>query len=341
MTWIILLFGFLFGIILRYAKLNRTDVITGNALLKDFTVIKTLLAAIGVGAVLLSIEIALGLAGFHAKPFVLGGIVIGGILFGMGMGILGYCPGTMAISLGEGALDALFGILGGLLGGFIFTLVYPTIKPILGPNYGSISLYSLTQNHPVLYFILVVVLSAMFVFLAFTLHKAEQKTNTEKKLNHRWLYSGITLAILNGIVFLKATTNRPIGASTSYPYVSDFITGLTNNTYFHKVSMPGHWEFIFLAGAFLSALIFSLLGGSFKLRAVYSVWEKTKGPSVTKRLVWAFIGGFILLLGARTAGGCTSGHILSGGMQYAVSSLVFGVIVFSTFIVTGKLFYKK
>lgn len=341
MTWIILLFGFLFGIILRYAKLNRTDVITGNALLKDFTVIKTLLTAIGVGAVLLSIEIALGWAGFHAKPFVLGGIVIGGILFGIGMGILGYCPGTMAISLGEGALDALFGILGGLFGGLVFTWVLPLIAPVFGPDLGKISLNSLTQNHPVLYFILVSILSALFIFLAFILHKAEKKTNPEKKINNRWLVSGIALAVLNGIVFLKATTNRPIGASTSYPYVSDYITGFTKNTYFHKVSIPGHWELIFLAGAFLAALIFSLLEGSFKFKAVYSIWKETKGPSATKRLLWAFIGGFILLFGARTAGGCTSGHILSGGMQYSVSSLVFAVFVFVTFVLTGKLFYKK
>jgi uncharacterized membrane protein YedE/YeeE len=48
-----------------------------------------------------------------------------------------------------------------------------------------------------------------------------------------------------------------------------------------------------------------------------------------------------LLFGARMAGGCTSGHIISGGMQLAVSSLVFGLFVFIAFIITGKLFYKK
>ncbi len=79
----------------------------------------------------------------------------------------------------------------------------------------------------------------------------------------------------------------------------------------------------------------------FKVKAVYSCWAETKGTSVFKRLIWAFIGGFILLFGARMAGSCTSGHILSGGMQMAVSSLVFGVFVFSSFILMGKLFYRK
>lgn len=341
MTWIILLFGILFTLVLSYAQLNKNDVILGNAQLKNFIVFKTLLTAIGIGAVLLSIEIAIGWAGFHVKPFILGGIVIGGILFGTGMSILGYCPGTMAISLGEGSMDALAGIVGGLLGGLSFTVVLPYITNLLGPNYGKISLDSLTRQNTTLYFIIVVIISVLFVWIAFILHQNEQKTKKTQKLNYRWLYSGIGLALLNSIVFLKVTTNRPIGASTSYPYLSDTISGLTQNSYFAKIHVPGHWELIFLAGAFLAALVRSLLNGSFKIKAVYSVWEKSKGSSVNKRLIWAFIGGFILLFGARMAGGCTSGHILSGGMQLAISSLVFGVFVIGSFLLTGKLFYKK
>ena len=149
------------------------------------------------------------------------------------------------------------------------------------------------------------------------------------------------ISILNGIIFLKITSNRPIGASTSYPYLSDYITNFTQNSYFENIKIPGHWELIFLTGAFLASFILALIKREFKLKAIYSRWEETKGPSVSKRLIWAFIAGFILLFGARMAGGCTSGHIISGGMQLAVSSLVFGLFVFIAFIITGKLFYKK
>jgi len=68
---------------------------------------------------------------------------------------------------------------------------------------------------------------------------------------------------------------------------------------------------------------------------------KYKGNSVPKRLIWSFVGGFILIIGARMAGGCTSGHILSGGMQLSVSSLVFAVFVFAGLLVAGKYFYKQ
>ncbi len=156
-----------------------------------------------------------------------------------------------------------------------------------------------------------------------------------------WFWAGTLLAVLNGIVFLVHVANRPIGASTTYPYLADILAGLKNNAYFLKIQTPGHWEFIFLIGAFLAGLVASLIFGDFKLASVHERWEKYKGSSSLKRLVWAFVGGFVLIFGARMAGGCTSGHILSGGMQMAVSSLVFGLFVVVGLLVTGKIFYRK
>lgn len=337
----ILILGIIFGLLIRYANLNRFNVISGEATLEDFTVAKTILLVIGVGAILVSVEIALGLASYHVKPFIFGGIILGGVIFGIGMAILGYCPGTLPISMGEGSIDAFIGILGGLVGGLVFTWILPTIQPILGPDYGKISLKSLTGEHPILFVILVILISAAFIALAFILHQVEKKTVKDRILNYRWVITGVGIAILNGIIFLKAVSNRPIGASTSYPYISDYITNFTQNSYFEKIKIPGHWELIFLTGAFLVSFILALIKREFKLKAIYSRWEEAKGSSVSKRLIWAFLAGFLLLFGARMAGGCTSGHIISGGMQLAVSSLVFGLFVFITFIITGKLFYKK
>ncbi len=340
MNLLVLFLGFLFGALLVFARLNRFDVISGNAMLKDFTIAKAILMVIGVGALLLNVEIALGLAAFHVKPFILGGVVLGGIVFGAGMAILGYCPGTLAVSLGEGSLDALTGVVGGLAGGLVFTVMKPVMNPLLGPDLGKISLSSVTGGPSVVFFLLLTVLAAAFVLFAFLLHRYEKKID-RPGLNHRWLYSGVGLAVLNAVIFLKAVANRPIGASTSYPYVADEVAGVTHNAYFSKIAVPGHWELTFLAGAFLAGLVFALVRKDFRLTLIHSRWAENKGNGTGKRLFWAFAGGFILLFGARMAGGCTSGHILSGGMQMAVSSLVFGVFVFAAFILTGKLFYKK
>ena len=326
--------GFLFGAILQYAKLNRFDTISGLAILKNFAVIKAILVAIGVGAILISIEIGLGFASYHTKPLILGGIMMGGLIFGTGMAILGYCPGTLPISLGEGSLDALIGILGGLVAGFLYTILLPSIHGILGPDFGNITLRSSLAGNTTLFFILVFLIAAIFIAFSLWIHRFE------KIKDLKWLYAGIALAILNGIIFLTVVTDRIMGASTAYPYVSDLITGTTANDYFFKIKGPGQWELIFLTGSFFSGLVLSLIRKDFKLVLIHQNWKKYKGDSKYKRIIWSFVGGFLIIIGARMAGGCTSGHIISGGMQLAASSLLFAFFVFTGLLVTGRLFYR-
>ncbi|MEI6142740.1 MAG: YeeE/YedE thiosulfate transporter family protein [Mariniphaga sp.] len=331
----ILVLGFLFGATLQYANLNRYNVISGMATLENFAVAKAIAVAIGVGAVIIAIEIGMGFASYHLKPLILGGILFGGILFGAGMAILGYCPGTLPVSLGEGSIDALMGITGGLVGGLVYTLLLPSIQPILGPDLGSISLFTLIGQNKFAFFFIDILVGGTFVWIAFMLHKKEKATD------FKWLFAGIALAILNAVVFLSVVSDRQIGASTAYPYVADLLTGITQNNYFTKIQVPGNWELLFLTGAFISGIVVSVLRKEFKIKIVHSNWAKYKGNSVSKRLVWSFIGGFILIIGARMAGGCTSGHVLSGGMQLSVSSLLFACFVFGGLLITGKYFYRK
>lgn len=334
MTILILLFGFIFGAILQIAALNKYDTISGMARLEDYTVAKAILTAIGIGAIVLSVEAGLGLASFHVKPLLLAGLTVGGFIFGAGMAILGYCPGTMAVSLGEGSLDALVGIIGGIAGGIVYTLAEPSIAPLLGPDLGKVSLQS-ALGFGVVFYILTLGFGVALVFMAYKLHERERSKG------YRWFFAGTLLAVLDSIVFLTSVFDRPIGASTSYPYAGDLVCGLTQNHYFTAIQKPGNWELIFLAGAFLSGLIVSLLRKEFKLQLIHKGWAKTEGRLPLKRIIWAFVGGFILLFGARMAGGCTSGHILSGGMQIAASSLLFAVFVATGLLITGKVFYRK
>jgi uncharacterized membrane protein YedE/YeeE len=335
MNGLILLLGFLFGAILQYANLNRYNVISGMATLENYAVAKAIATAIGVGAVLIALETGFGFATYHLKPFLLGGIAIGGIIFGVGMAILGYCPGTLPVSLGEGSVDALLGIIGGLAGGIVYTILLPSIQSMLGPDLGTFSLFTLTGHNTILFYVLVLLIGSFFVGIAFYVHRLE------KSKDLRWLYSGFGLAILNVVIFLSVGTNRVLGASTAYPYVADVITGTVDNSYFTKITESGKWEVLFLTGAFLSGIIISLFRKEFRITFIHSNWEKYKGNSVSKRLIWSFVGGFILIFGARMAGGCTSGHVISGGMQLSVSSLVFALFVFGGLLLTGKYFYKQ
>lgn len=330
-----LVFGFVFGLLLSIARVNRNSVIAGMSTLEDFRVAKTMAAAIGLGMVLIAAFVLLGWAHYHIKPLIPGGIFLGGLLFGAGMAILGYCPGTLTISMGQGSLDALIGALGGLAGGAAYTLAKPELQPILNKDLGKRYLYAAMEDHPLSYFLVSVLLGAGILFMAFAIHKKDQK----KQMN--WLYAGLGLGILNGIMILDSTAGRTIGASTAFPFLADSLLGWTDNDYFHKIKASGSWQSVFLVGALLAGSTYALFKKEFKWQLIYGHWEKYKGNNKAKRIFWAFFGGFILLFGARMAGGCTSGHILSGVMQLSLSSLLFMVVVFISFLLTGKFFYAK
>jgi uncharacterized protein len=336
MTYVIIALGFLFGLAIQYANLNKYNTISGMAVLKDFTVAKTIATSIGIGAILLSLEIGLGLASYHVKHFIVGNTIIGGLVFGVGMAILGYCPGTLPISLGQGSLDALVGMVGGLVAGLVYTLMSPFIHEAWGKNLGSIALHNLFDSNSVVFYLIVFIIGGAFVGISFWLNKLEKKTDI------RWFISGLGVAMVTILIFATSITDRVLGASTFYPYAANVLTGNTANDYFINVAeKSGNWEMKFLLGAFLSGLIISLIRKNFSLTLIHENWSKFKGNSAAKRIGWAFVGGFLLLFGARIAGGCTSGHVISGGMQLAVSSFVFAFAVFAAFLTTGKLFYRK
>lgn len=328
-----LILGVIFGLLLQSARLNRYDTISGMATLENFKVAKAIALALGLGAILVNLEFSLGLATLHIKPFLLTGIMAGGVIFGAGMAILGYCPGTVMVSAGEGSLDAVTGIFGGLAGGVVYTLLLPTVGPLLGPNLGSTALFTVLGNQPMLFHLLATLCGFVFIFAAFIIHRMEKSTDKS------WMIAGAGIAILNAFVIWYA--DRPIGASTFFPYVADNVFGVVDNDYFRQISKSGSWEVMFLAGGLLSGFVVSLIRNEFKIRMIHDNWKKYRGENTGRRAFWAFLGGFILIFGARMAGGCTSGHIISGGMQLAVSSLVFAVFVFAGLLVTGRYFYLK
>lgn len=327
------IWGFIFGAILQYARVNRFDTIAGMAVLQDFTVAKTVSFTIGLGVLLLQAEIHFGWANYHIKPLILAGVVVGGLLFGVGMAILGYCPGTVAISLGQGNLDALVGIVGGLCGSLIFAVAYPLLAPILGPDMGSLSLRSLLPDKTQ-FWTATSAAAILFMGVALFLQRLQQK-------GWRWLHAAIGLALLNVLLTLPSVAGHPMGASTAFPFVVMSLTGLGAESYWHRIAKPGAWELWFLAGAFLAGLVFSLLDRTFHITSVPALWVRYYGRNPGKRFFWSFIGGFLLLFGARMAGGCTSGHIISGGMQLAVSSLLFAMVVLAAFLTTGHYFYRE
>ena len=123
-----LITGALFGFFLQKARVIRYDKQLGALRLMDMTIVKFMISNIMVGMVGVYLLHDLGLAKLSVKPTLLGGNILGGLIFGIGWGFLGYCPGNSAGALGEGRWDAIWGILGMLAGAALFAEAYPLFK---------------------------------------------------------------------------------------------------------------------------------------------------------------------------------------------------------------------
>jgi len=113
-------FGLAFGFLLQKGGVGKFNVLIGQLLLQDFTVAKVMLTAIVVGMVGIFTLHHFAKVKLHIKPTRLGANIIGGLLFGAGFALMGYCPGTAAVALGQGSWDALFGMAGLVAGSWIF-----------------------------------------------------------------------------------------------------------------------------------------------------------------------------------------------------------------------------
>jgi uncharacterized membrane protein YedE/YeeE len=123
-----LITGLLFGFLLQKGRVLRYDKQLGALRLKDMTIVKFMLSSVIVGMVGIYLLSDLDLVKLSIKATILGPVIIGSLVFGLGWGLLGYCPGTSMGALGEGRWDALWGILGMIAGAGLFAEAYPVLK---------------------------------------------------------------------------------------------------------------------------------------------------------------------------------------------------------------------
>ena len=156
--------GILFGVLLQRAEVLRYDRQVGALRLADMTIFKFMLSAILVASMGIYVLKDMGLAALNIKAAGLGAQIVGGTLFGIGWGLLGYCPGTAAGALGEGRIDGLWGILGMLGGGALYAAIHPFMKTtIIG--IGSFGKISIPQIIGINHWIVIIVLAVLTLIL--------------------------------------------------------------------------------------------------------------------------------------------------------------------------------
>ncbi len=180
-----------------------------------------------------------------------------------------------------------------------------------------------------------------------------------------WISGGLAL----GIVFFAAVLlAKPIGVSTEFAVLDGVIwhaadpgvvtpsqnakSGYTSpNAYLAQgggalakaVANPLNYGMVFVGAMFIGALISGVLRGGIggEERSMPQVWRANFGDLSLKRYVAAFAAGFLVLYGARLAGGCTSGHMMSGMMQTALSGYMFAAGAFLTGIPVALYLFRK
>ncbi|MBN2713457.1 MAG: YeeE/YedE family protein [Planctomycetes bacterium] len=148
--WLGLGTGIIFGILLQQGRVARYEKQVGAMLFRDMTIFKFMLTAIMVGMVGLHLLAQYEVISLSIKGTVLGANIIGGILFGMGWAVMGYCPGTSLAALAEGRFHAIWAILGMLVGAAAYAETYPSLKEniLTWGDYGKITLPGILEVSP-------------------------------------------------------------------------------------------------------------------------------------------------------------------------------------------------
>lgn len=163
-----LVFGAAFGFLLHRGRVADYNTIVRQFLLRDFTVIKIMMTAIVVGGIGVFALVQGGYAQFHIKPTDLLAVSLGAAIFGVGMVLYGYCPGTALAAIGGGSLHALVGAGGMLVGGVFYALSFDWVKANI-LTVGAMGKVQLPQllgiSAPVALAVLTVMALVMFVLI--------------------------------------------------------------------------------------------------------------------------------------------------------------------------------
>lgn len=154
MLWTALLLGAFFGFALFYAHASNPDKVLQMLRLRDLTLMKTILFAIGLASTMLYFAHQTGIfdishLSVKTTHF---GVLVGGLIFGLGFGLVGSCPGTSMAALTSGFFHRVITIvIGGIFGALVFSLSYGTLESmgifkIL--NWGNITLFKLSPKFP-------------------------------------------------------------------------------------------------------------------------------------------------------------------------------------------------
>lgn len=159
-----------------------------------------------------------------------------------------------------------------------------------------------------------------------------------------YLVGGL-IGVLSMLTFYLS--NKPIGASTAYARLGGMVGKAaapkhTSTLQYYRDNRPAvDWEVMLVIGAIFGAFLAAWHGNEFAGSWIPRMWAARFGEdSLMLRLGAAFMGGILVAFGARLAGGCTSGHGISGTLQLSVGSWIAAACFFAGGVAAAMLMYR-
>lgn len=342
LIWTGLALGLLFGFALQRGRFCMNSAFRDILLMRDFTTLKAVGAALLVEMVGFAILALTGVITLAPKPLMYGANIVGGFVFGVGMVVAGGCASGITYRVGEGMVGAMSSVLGFSL--IALSTAAGPLKPVAeylqtstkvmtaqGKSLTVANLLGLPLE--VTMIALAVILAVVWLFFALR-NKDEDYSTGKVSLSDKLFKRGWSWALAGVVIGLIGIAAYPLSAATGRNYPLGITGGwsaIEKTIISEKSAM--NWEALLVIGVVIGAFIAAKIAGEFKLRA--------PAPAV---LIQTFIGGLLMGFGAVTAGGCNVGHILSGVPQLSIGSLVAGASIvaggwtaaYFFFIRTGK-----
>lgn len=274
------------------------------------------------------------------------GNAIGGVLIGVGMAITGACPGTVLVQVGIGSWHGYAVAVGGILGGLAYLWILPTLNRRrhlrLDSDDSQTTAAALNAQPPTIHRALRLDKAKFFVvwetLCLARLWLIRVYDPSRRPTRHSQLVDPVTGGVLIGISQVTAVllTRHAIGVSTVYEDTSRWLIGLyTTTTKRSHGWTPSAYAILTPATAFATGLMLAAAFGRLTLPSVL-VSAASSSKADTLRILEAVFGGAIMVLGARIAGGCTSGHGISGLAMFSSSSLVTTAAMFASRLIISK-----
>ena len=156
--------------------------------------------------------------------------------------------------------------------------------------------------------------------------------------------AGAGIGVLSCLAFLLS--DRPLGCSAGYIKARGFIGKLINKErvagmeFYQEIVPQVDWAFMIIPGIMIGAFFSAVLSGRFHIFWVPAMWGTTFGFNPVIRILVALAGGILLGLGASWAGGCTSGHGISGSIQLSLASIITAGCFFAGGIATAFVIFR-